>query len=179
MVVYFSDHHGGTQKQLEVDQIAKQFIAPYLVGRPGDDIVFKNSDSINHNIYISHPSTGEEIDLGVADPGVELHATVNWPLNSLINVGCKIHSQMKMQLLVTDSDYYKVLPLTRRNNLNLEFSIDDVPNNFNQLAIVFSDMAIPPLVLTLKPNDQVDTTINKGINSPKNKGSLSLTRTGP
>jgi plastocyanin len=179
MIVYFPEDRLGTDLSPRVDQIAKTFLTPMTVARPGETVFFRNSDSINHNIYISNPQSLEEVDLGVAKPGVELSTKITWPINSLINVGCKIHSQMKMQLFVTDSAYYTVVPLPRRYDLSTHFTIAGVPNNYRQVSVQFSDQAVQPLSLQVEIDAPYKISIFKGQDPPREKGLIELRRNQP
>ena len=82
-----------------IDQQALDFI-PYLeVFRPGDEVVFRNSDRTRHHVYSFSPVKSFEFVLApnessppqrLDEPGV-------------VAVGCNIHDQMISYLYVTDA----------------------------------------------------------------------------
>jgi plastocyanin len=82
-----------------VDQRSLVFV-PYLqVARPGDDVVFRNSDSTRHHVYSFSPVRAFEFVLAPAQasPPLQLEKA------GAIAVGCNIHDQMIAYLYVTDA----------------------------------------------------------------------------
>ena len=85
-----------------IDQKDLAFL-PYLdVFRPGDTVVFRNSDRTRHHVYSFSPAKKFEFVLApqesspaqvLDDPGV-------------VAVGCNIHDQMAAYLYVTDAPWF-------------------------------------------------------------------------
>lgn len=82
-----------------IDQ-RKLVFMPYLrVMRPGDEVVFRNSDSTHHHVYSFSPVRKFEFVLapGQVSPPLRLDNT------GAIAVGCNIHDQMISYIYVTDA----------------------------------------------------------------------------
>jgi len=82
-----------------IDQKNLMFL-PYIeVFRPGDAVVFRNSDRTRHHVYSFSPAKAFEFVLapGQSSPRLVLDTT------GIVAVGCNIHDQMAAYLLVTDA----------------------------------------------------------------------------
>ena len=82
-----------------VDQ-RKQMFMPYLqVFRPGDEVLFRNSDRTRHHVYSFSSARTFEFVLapGQSSPPLRLDRA------GAIAVGCNIHDQMIAYLYVTDA----------------------------------------------------------------------------
>lgn len=85
-----------------VDQRNLMFM-PYLqVFRPGEDVVFRNSDATRHHVYSFSPARTFEFVLlpAQSSPPLKLDKT------GAIAVGCNIHDQMIAYLYVTDAPWF-------------------------------------------------------------------------
>lgn len=88
--------------RLIVDQRNLVF-TPYLqVARPGDDVVFRNSDGTRHHVYSFSPARTFEFVLAPeqASPPRALER------GGAIAVGCNIHDRMIAYLYVTDAPWW-------------------------------------------------------------------------
>ena len=84
-----------------IDQTALRF-APYVeVFRPGDAVVFNNSDRTNHHVYSFSPLRSFET---VVAPG-DRTAPMTLDAPGVVAVGCNIHDSMVTYLYVTDAPY--------------------------------------------------------------------------
>jgi len=84
-----------------VDQRDLMFV-PYLqVFRPGDEVVFRNSDATRHHVYSFSPARTFEFVLVPAQSSPPLK--LDRP--GAIAVGCNIHDQMIAYLYVTDAPW--------------------------------------------------------------------------
>lgn len=100
----------GTQARPAVPRPARRFVdqrnlmfMPYLqVFRPGDEVVFRNSDATRHHVYSFSPARTFEFVLTPAQssPALKLQKT------GAIAVGCNIHDQMIAYLYVTDAPWF-------------------------------------------------------------------------
>src|SRR5688572_18508249 len=89
----------GSARELEVDQRDEAF-APYVsVLRPGDRVVFRNSDSTRHHVYSFSEAKAFEQLLAPGDTGAPLELG----RTGLVAVGCNIHDHMRAWLVVTDA----------------------------------------------------------------------------
>jgi len=84
-----------------IDQKNETFI-PYIeVFRPGDKVVFRNSDNTRHHAYSFAPARQFEFVLA---PG-ESSAPLQLDKLGVVAVGCNIHDQMITYLYVTDAPH--------------------------------------------------------------------------
>ena len=84
-----------------IDQKNETFI-PYIeVFRPGDKVVFHNSDRTRHHAYSFAPARQFEFVLGPGESSPPLR--LDQP--GVIAVGCNIHDQMITYFYVTDAPY--------------------------------------------------------------------------
>ena len=93
-----------------IDQRNLQFV-PYLqVFRPGDEVVFRNSEATRHHVYSFSPARTFEFVLGPAQssPALKLDKP------GAIAVGCNIHDQMIAYLYVTDAPRFVQTSATGR-----------------------------------------------------------------
>jgi hypothetical protein len=82
-----------------IDQKDETFV-PYLeVFRPGDSVVFRNSDRTRHHVYSFAPARQFEFMLA---PG-ESSQPLRLDKPGVIATGCNIHDQMVTYLYVTDA----------------------------------------------------------------------------
>lgn len=85
-----------------VDQRNLVFL-PYLqVLRPGDEVVFRNSDGTRHHVYSFSPARAFELVLAPAQAAAPLR--LDKP--GAIAVGCNIHDRMIAYLYVTDAPWH-------------------------------------------------------------------------
>jgi len=84
-----------------IDQKNETFI-PYIeVFRPGDKVVFHNSDNTRHHAYSFAPARQFEFVLAPGESSMPLQLDKI----GVIAVGCNIHDQMITYLYVTDAAY--------------------------------------------------------------------------
>lgn len=89
-----------------INQIAITFV-PYLqVFRPGDKVVFHNSDRTRHHVYSFSPVKSFEFMLnpGETSPALLLDKT------GVVAVGCNIHDPMITYLVVSDAPWVARTP---------------------------------------------------------------------
>jgi plastocyanin len=82
-----------------VDQRDENFVPYVVVARPGDRVVFKNSDSTRHHVYSFSAAKAFEQLLAPGDTGAPLVLD----RTGLVAVGCNIHDHMRAWLVVTDA----------------------------------------------------------------------------
>jgi hypothetical protein len=100
-----------------IDQIALTFV-PYIeVFRPGDSVVFRNSDKTRHHVYSFSPIKAFEFML---KPG-ESSAPLVLDKSGVVAVGCNIHDSMITYLYVSDA------PWVAHSGADGKASIDDLP----------------------------------------------------
>lgn len=93
-----------------IDQRNLRF-TPYLqVFRPGDEVVFRNSDATRHHVYSFSPVRAFEFVLGPTQSS----PTLKLERAGAIAVGCNIHDQMIVYLYVTDAPWFVQTTATGR-----------------------------------------------------------------
>lgn len=86
-----------------IDQKNLAFV-PYLeVFRPGDEVVFRNSDSTRHHVYSFSPA--RQLDFVLAPH--ESSPPQRLDRAGVVAVGCNIHDQMVAYLYVSDAPWIK------------------------------------------------------------------------
>jgi plastocyanin len=86
-------------RTLVVDQRNEQFIPYVEVFRPGDRVVFRNSDVTRHHVYSFSPTKTFEM---VVNPG-ESTPPLLLDRAGIVAVGCNIHDHMRTWLFVSDT----------------------------------------------------------------------------
>src|SRR5580658_9026803 len=82
-----------------IDQKDEMFV-PYIeIFRPGDRVLFRNSDQTRHDVYSFSPVKSFEF---VLVPG-ESSKPLELDQNGVVAVGCNIHDQMITYLFVSDA----------------------------------------------------------------------------
>jgi len=79
-----------------VSQVDKEFSASEITIRAGDSIVFKNEDSVAHNIFSR--SEGFRFNLKKQEPGAE--DAIPFEKAGVAEVRCAIHPRMKLIVTV-------------------------------------------------------------------------------
>lgn len=102
--------HAGTTAAHTVDQKDLTFIPYVEVFRPGDTVVFHNSDHTRHHVYSFSPAKTFEYVIAPqqAAPPLKLDRT------GVIAVGCNIHDNMISYLYVTDAPWFARTDATGR-----------------------------------------------------------------
>ncbi len=105
-----------------IDQKNETFI-PYIeVFRPGDKVVFHNSDHTRHHVYSFAPARQFEFVLA---PG-ESSAPLPLEQTGVIAVGCNIHDQMITYFYVTEAPFVGRTGSDGRARVNLPVGSFDV-----------------------------------------------------
>jgi plastocyanin len=84
-----------------IDQKNLMFVPYIQMFRPGDSVVFRNSDGTRHHVYSFSPAKAFEFVLapGQSSPPMTLSNS------GVIAVGCNIHDQMASYLVVSDAPW--------------------------------------------------------------------------
>ncbi len=90
------------QKQVDVDQVDKEFI-PYVTAvYRGTDVNFPNSDKIRHHVYSFSEAKQFEIPLYTGAPEKPIH----FDKPGEVALGCNIHDWMKAYVFVCESPFF-------------------------------------------------------------------------
>ncbi|MGH8028336.1 MAG: methylamine utilization protein [Arenimonas sp.] len=84
-------------RTLVVDQRNESFVPYVSVARPGDRVVFRNSDTTRHHVYSFSETRSFQQLLVPGDSG----APLTLGRAGLVAVGCNIHDHMRAWLVVT------------------------------------------------------------------------------
>jgi|SRR5581483_3631465 len=90
-----------TPETRTIDQKNEQFIPYVEIFRPGDSVVFHNSDQTRHHVYSFAPARQFEF---VVTPG-ETSAPVRLDHPGSVAVGCNIHDRMITYLYISDAPW--------------------------------------------------------------------------
>jgi len=82
-----------------IDQKDETFIPYVEVFRPGDMVVFRNSDTTRHHVYSFSPTKSFELVLRPGESSPEMVLD----MAGVVAVGCNIHDRMITYLYVTDA----------------------------------------------------------------------------
>jgi len=105
-----------------VDPLDKKLSAPLFVSTPDNKLLFRNSDSMGHNVYADDKRAGVKFDVGLMQPEAEDEISVNWDEAALVRIGCKIHPKMKAYIANVPFDEFIQLDFpTRLKNGNSFF----------------------------------------------------------
>lgn len=83
-------------KEHVVEQKDKEFSTVELTVKPGEKIVFKNSDSVTHNVFSI--SKVNPFAIKIQQPGQA--STIEFKDEGVSEVRCAIHPKMKLQVTV-------------------------------------------------------------------------------
>jgi plastocyanin len=79
-----------------VDQKDRKFSQAEVTIKPGDSIVFQNSDDVAHNVFSVTPNL--EFEIHRQAPGEK--SKIAFPKEGVVEVRCSIHPRMKMLVTV-------------------------------------------------------------------------------
>lgn len=85
-------------KEHVVDQKDKEFSVTEITLKPGEKIVFKNSDSVTHNVFSN--SKANAFTIKIQQPGQS--STVDFKAEGVTEVRCAIHPKMKLLVTVKE-----------------------------------------------------------------------------
>jgi plastocyanin len=108
-----------------IDQRDETFIPYVEIFRPGDRVVFRNSDSTRHHVYSFSPAGAFEFVIapGESSPAVTLDRAGD------IAVGCNIHDQMITHLYISDA------PWVAKSGADGRVAFDDLPHGRYTLRV--------------------------------------------
>ncbi|PCI45619.1 MAG: hypothetical protein COB51_08655 [Moraxellaceae bacterium] len=154
----------------QLDQKDKKFTKDILVRSTKGEIVFNNSDAVDHNIFANDTKTNSKFDVGLMPTGNQIKKTFDWPADSLIRIGCKIHPKMKSYIVTTDSSRYESFQF-KRSAGPYSFSLSDIPSDQHDLTLIIPKY--DPVNISLSAGQTKTLSI---IKKGKEKGSITLKR---
>lgn len=100
-----------------INQVALTFVPYIQVFRPGDQVMFHNSDKTRHHVYSFSPIKSFEFTL---NPG-QNSPLLRFDKNGVVAVGCNIHDPMITYLVVSDA------PWTVRSGADGKTVVSELP----------------------------------------------------
>lgn len=170
-LIYFTDDHSlGKPAQAVLVQKDKKFDRKMAVGAKGSKVVFKNSDSVEHNIFANDPAAGVNFDAGLLPAGQDAKVDLSWEDGMVVKIGCKIHPRMQAYVANTAGSHFEVVEFKPTDRAG-EFKIEGVPDAASKVRIWFPKHDVLEVTLEKGKSAKLDIT-EKG----KVDGTLSLTR---
>ncbi|OUS29770.1 hypothetical protein A9Q99_08040 [Gammaproteobacteria bacterium 45_16_T64] len=172
-VVYMESVDGVEASSIEgasVDQVDKMFTKKIVVAGKGGDISFRNSDSIDHNIFSNDSDSGVKFDVGLMTPAGQKSVDVTWDENLLVRYGCKIHPKMKSYIFTSPTPYFQVLEFEKKVP-RYTFVLGDVPSGLTRVSLTIPKYDTVTIELSVGESKQADV-IRKG----KKKAVLQVSR---
>ncbi len=104
----------GEAIKAELNQSDKKFSSKLVVVSPNGSLTFKNSDSLDHNIFANDVKKGVKFDVGLMPERAEITQEVDWSTDMLVRVGCKIHPTMKAYVANIQAKVYEALEFEKK-----------------------------------------------------------------
>ena len=170
-LIYFSEDHSLPMSlHIEVDQRDKNFVEKMVVGAKGTEILFKNSDSVAHNIYANDPKSQVNFDAGLVPPGRSSNLKMDWEEGQVVRIGCKIHPKMQAYIANISSSHYAIVAF-KPSDRKAGFRIEKVPEGLSRIRVWFPKHE--SVEIDLKKGSSITVRVSK---SGKKDGDLTLSR---
>ena len=123
-----------TAQRPVIDQIGKQFTKSIVVSAPSTEVLFKNSDVVDHNVFANDAKHNAKFDVGLMLSGGEKNIPVNWAVDSMIRVGCKIHPRMRTYIATVNASFHQVVEFNSEQK-TFPLTLSGIPAGSQQLII--------------------------------------------
>ena len=153
-----------------IDQVDKVFTTKLVVGTKGSNIDFKNSDTIDHNIYANDLNAKVDFDIGLVEPGGSSILPMDWDSGKIVRIGCKIHPRMRSYIANLSTKYHLILPF-EKGKASYEFELDNVPDELTRIKVWMP--RYNPIELDISVGESKEVELTK---KEKVYGTLKLTR---
>ncbi len=152
-LVYFPEDTGRSpDEEVVIDQVNKAFPSPLVVASEGANVIFRNSDSVKHNIFARDRKAKVKIDLRLSKPGQDVVQTVTWN-ERVVKFGCKIHPKMKVWIASISSQYYKIVEFAK-DTKTFNFELRDFPAHLSIVKVWIPKY--PSVELRIKKGESQD-----------------------
>lgn len=169
-VLFAADGNQQSIKTEVVDQSNKQFDDHIYVISPETEITFKNSDSMDHNIFARGDDNATGFDIGLIPPKGEKSQSLAWGITAFERLGCKIHPKMRAYMASVPNSAYLAIPFKQAGLADAyTLTIDD---STTKVGLLLSGYA--PIEATIAKGETVEMDITK---RDKIRGKLTLSRT--
>ena len=142
-VVYIPVEGAPTSTGTVIELIGKKYSKPITVAFPGDKIELTGSKLYEHDIVGSDTHSNQRIDLtfdvgvGFRNADNKSYLILDWPENTLVRLGCKIHPKERSYIANIPPSYY--LPLDfKRQVTTYDFRIENVPKDAQRVMLLLS-----------------------------------------
>lgn len=156
-VLYAADGQKNPIKKEVVDQTDKQFDDDIYVMSPGSEIIFKNSDTMDHNIFARGNENAPAFDVGLISPQSEKTMPVEWGTSSFERLGCKIHPKMRAYMASVPNDNYLAMPF-KQAGLNESYTLE-IDDSTTKIGLLLS--GYDPLEVAVAKGETVEVEIKK------------------
>jgi len=112
-VIYIRDMNSPSHVA-RIDQKGIQFTKKLAVSSTGTNVIFSNSDPVKHNLFADSYKTDTKFDVGLIPPNKEVEIPVQWPEDTFVRIGCKIHRNMRTYVANIQSKHYTIVDFVRK-----------------------------------------------------------------
>lgn len=168
--IFYAVENKASGKHAHVDQIEKKFTADINVVDSAGELIFENSDKVDHNIYINDTRNQIQFDTGLMVPEQTINIPVTWKNDTLVRLGCKIHPKMRTYLANINTENYIILDFKDKNPFQ-KFTLDNIGDHITELAVLFP--GYDPIKIPLDSGQSNTVTVTK---KGKEKASATISR---
>lgn len=134
-IVYVKDGTPAELSEIVVNQVNKEFAQPIAIAPKGTTVIFRNSDTIQHNVFGTSTEANVSFDSGLVDPDSDVLQEVTWEEGEFVTVGCRIHPKMRIWIGSVTTSNYTILPIDREQEVS--FKIEGVPASASEVVVWF------------------------------------------
>ena len=139
-----------TPEPLVIDQRSLHFIPQVLSVLPGQEVQFRNSDPLFHNVF-SPDTLGEDFDLGTYPAGQWRSHQFRRP--GVHSILCHVHPEMEAYVVVVTTPYHRVSDAAGR------FRVRNLPAGTYALEVWHRRAAPYRRTVTMRENDDLQLEI--------------------
>lgn len=145
-------------KKAIVDQKDKQFVSNFIVADSAGGVVFKNSDSVDHNIYANDTKQGVQFDVGLMQPEYTVDKKIDWGANTVVRLGCKIHPKMRAYLANVNSKNFISFEFEKGVN-EYSYTLTNVPSSNSDFGFLIP--GYESKIISVKSGEEVRVELTK------------------
>ncbi len=145
-------------KKAIVDQKDKQFVSNFIVADSAGGVVFKNSDSVDHNIYANDTKQGVQFDVGLMQPEYTIDKKIDWGANTVVRLGCKIHPKMRAYLANVNSKNFISFEFEKGVN-EYSYTLTNVPSSNSDFGFLIP--GYESKIISVKSGEEVRVELTK------------------
>lgn len=154
----------------KLNQKDKQFSDMIVVGSVQSQLVLKNEDNLDHNIFSNDIQQDVKFDVGLMPPASDTTVKLDWKSNTLVRVGCKIHPKMRSYVANIPSDNFVSFEFEKKQK-EVFFKLNNVLIDSDTFYLLLAGYDTVEIKITKNETKTVEL-VRKG----KKKGTVVLTR---